>query len=83
MQQSRQNRGEMWILGVCARFSRCFSGMESLSFRDKFDSLLEKRPGGVAGLRYTMLYGKSLTKYFVGICGNITTIEAENCGNKW
>ncbi len=33
--------------------------MESLSFRDIFDILLEKRLSGVAELRYTMLYGKS------------------------
>jgi hypothetical protein len=33
--------------------------LESLSFRDRFDILLEKRPSGISGLRYTMLYGKS------------------------
>jgi hypothetical protein len=33
--------------------------LETLSFREKFDILLEKRPSGVAGLRHTMLYGKS------------------------
>jgi len=32
---------------------------ENLSFRDRFDILLEKRLSGVAGLRYIMLYGKS------------------------
>jgi hypothetical protein len=32
---------------------------ESLSFGDRFDILLEKRLSGVAGLRDTMLYGKS------------------------
>ncbi len=35
------------------------SGMICLSFRDRFDILLEKRPSGVAELRYAMLYGKS------------------------
>ena len=30
--------------------------------RYNFDSLLEKRPSGVAELRYTMLYGKSQVK---------------------
>ena len=35
------------------------SGMICLSFRDRFDILLEKRPSGVAELRHTMLYGKS------------------------
>jgi hypothetical protein len=35
------------------------SGMICLSFRDRFDILLEKRPSGIAELRYTMLYGKS------------------------
>jgi len=33
-----------------------------LSFRDRFDILLKKRPGGVAELRYEMLYGKSRIK---------------------
>jgi len=38
--------------------------VESLSFRDRFDILLEKRLSGVAELRYTMLYGKSqINKY--------------------
>ena len=32
--------------------------LESLIFRDRFDSLLEKRLSGVAELGYTMLYGK-------------------------
>ena len=36
--------------------------LESLSFRDRFNILLEKRPSGVAGLRYVMLYGKSQFK---------------------
>jgi len=35
------------------------SGMICLSFRDRFDILLEKRPSGVAELRYIMVYGKS------------------------
>ena len=38
------------------------SGMVCLSFRDRFDILLEKRPSSVAELRYTMLYGKSQIK---------------------
>ncbi len=32
--------------------------LESLSFRDRFDILLEKRLSGVAGLRHIRLYGK-------------------------
>ena len=41
------------------------SGMIRLSFRDRFDILLEKRPSGVAELRYIMVYGKSeLIKVF-------------------
>ena len=36
--------------------------METLSLRDKLHILLEKRPSGVAGLRYTILYGKSQVK---------------------
>jgi hypothetical protein len=32
--------------------------LESLSFSDRFRILLEKRPSGVAGLRYIMVYGK-------------------------
>ncbi len=34
------------------------SGVVCLSFRDRFDVLLEKRPSGVAELIYAMLYGK-------------------------
>ncbi len=37
------------------------SGMICLSFRDRFDILLGKRPSGVAELRYAMLCGKSQT----------------------
>jgi len=33
--------------------------LEILSFRDRFDIPLEKRPSGAAELRYRMLYGKS------------------------
>ena len=36
--------------------------LEGLSFRDRFDILLEKRLSDVVELRYTMLYGKSQTK---------------------
>ena len=32
--------------------------LETLSFRDKFDILLEKRLSGIAELRYIMVYGK-------------------------
>lgn len=32
--------------------------LESLSYRDRFDILSEKRLSGVAGLRYIRLYGK-------------------------
>jgi hypothetical protein len=35
------------------------SGVVCLSFRDRFDILLEKRPSGVAELIYAMSYGKS------------------------
>jgi len=35
------------------------SGIICLSFRDRFGILLEKRPSGVAELRYIMVYGKS------------------------
>ena len=30
-----------------------------LTFRDRFDTLMEIRLSGVAGLRYIMVYGKS------------------------
>jgi len=33
--------------------------LESLSLRDSYDILLEKRLSGIAGLRHTILYGKS------------------------
>jgi hypothetical protein len=36
--------------------------LESLSFRDRFGILLEKKFSGVAELRYTMVYGKSQKK---------------------
>lgn len=36
--------------------------LESLSFRDSYDILLEKRPSGVVELKYTMLYGKCQLK---------------------
>jgi hypothetical protein len=36
--------------------------LEGLISRDKSDSLLEDRPSGVAGLRYTILCGKSQVK---------------------
>jgi len=36
--------------------------LESLSFRDRFDRLLEKKLSSVAGLMYIMLYGKSQIK---------------------
>jgi hypothetical protein len=39
------------------------SGIIAFSFRDRFDSLLEKKPSGVARLKYTILYGKSQIKY--------------------
>jgi len=39
------------------------------SFRDKFDILLEKRPSSVAGLRHTMLYGKSQFMFFKRVNG--------------
>jgi len=34
-------------------------GMICLTFQDRFDILLEKRPSGVAGLKYIIVYGKS------------------------
>jgi hypothetical protein len=40
--------------------------LESLSFRDKFDILLETRLSGVAELRYIMVYGKSQIKDMSG-----------------
>jgi len=39
--------------------SSAVSGMICLSFRDRFDILLEKKLSGVAELRYIMVYGKS------------------------
>jgi hypothetical protein len=36
---------------------------ESLSFQDRFGILLEKRLSSVAGLKYTILYGKSQRTY--------------------
>ena len=33
--------------------------LESLIFRDRFNTLLDKKFSGVAELRYTMVYGKS------------------------
>ena len=45
------------------------SGIICLSFRDRFDILLEKRPSGVAELRYIMVYGKSQVLYVNRNCG--------------
>ncbi len=42
--------------------------LESLTFRDRFDILLEKRLSSVAGLMYIMLYGKSQLYYLSGGC---------------
>jgi hypothetical protein len=39
--------------------------LESLSYRDRFDILLEKRLSGVVGLKYISLYGKSQLTQFV------------------
>ena len=42
--------------------SLAVSGMICLSFRDRFEILLEKMPSGVAELRYIMVYGNSQIK---------------------
>ena len=33
-------------------------GVICMSFRDRFDILLEKRPSSVAGLKYIIVYGR-------------------------
>ena len=38
--------------------------LESLTFSDRYDILLEKKLSSVAGLMYIMLYGKSQVKDF-------------------
>jgi hypothetical protein len=53
-----QNGGEKRVLDVCARLLGGFSGITCLSFRDRFDILLGKRPSGVAELRYAIVYRK-------------------------
>ena len=61
-----QNSGKKRLLDVCVRFS-AISGMICLSFQGRFDILLEKRPSGIAELRYIMVYGKSQVQgYFYG-----------------
>jgi len=44
-----QNGGEKRFLDVFARLFGGCSGTVCLSFRDRFDILLEKRPSGLAG----------------------------------
>jgi len=60
----QRNDNQLLNLYFCYYFGRNSLKMklESFSFRDRFDILLEKRLSGVAGLRYTMLYGKSQIK---------------------
>ena len=43
-----QNGGEKRVLDACARLFGGFSGTVCLSFRDRFDILLEKRISGVS-----------------------------------
>jgi len=52
--RTKTSRAAYWRKRISQRSKK----LESLSFRHRFDILLEKRPSGVAGLRYTMLYGK-------------------------
>ena len=60
--------GKRRIIGVNTRIFRGFSGIICLSFRGRFGILLEKRPIGVAKLRYMMIYGKSQIMW--SLCGN-------------
>ena len=45
--------------GIFLENGRVLMKLEILSFRDRFDILLEKRLSDVAGLKYIRLYGKS------------------------
>ena len=57
----RQRNDTQWLNSYfCCYFGRdsIKLKLESLSFRDRFDILLEKRLIGVAELRYKRLYGK-------------------------
>ncbi len=56
----QRNDNQLLNLYFCYYFGRNSLKMklESLSFRDRFDILLEKRLSGVAELRYIMVYGK-------------------------
>ena len=47
---------------------------ESLSFRDRFGILLEKRPRGVGEQGYVMLYGKSQVKAMKSSGGSICSL---------
>ena len=52
-------RAQIRVLSDCYVRNTLIMKLESVSFRDSFDVLLEKRLRGVAELRHTMLYGKS------------------------
>ena len=60
----QRNDNQLLNLCFCFYFSKNSLKMklESLSFRDRFDTLSEKRLSGVAELRYIMVYGKSQNK---------------------
>jgi hypothetical protein len=48
--------------------------LESLSFSDRFDILLEKRLSSVAGMMYIMLYGKSQLSEKKELAGLVVSI---------
>jgi len=56
-----QNSGKKRVFKYMLDFL-AVSGTICLSFRNRFDILSEKRPSGVAELRYIMVYGKSRKK---------------------
>jgi hypothetical protein len=59
-----------WLYNGCRDFPHFLQtqghhakSIGTLELQDRFDILLEMRLSGIAGLRYTMLYGKSQFKF--------------------
>ena len=57
----------LWLYGLCSLFTAAGSSYRVLEFQDRFDILLEKRPSGVAELRYRKLYGLGMSIQFFEI----------------
>jgi len=70
------------VTSDAARLLGGFSGMIGLSFRDRFDILLEKRPSGIVDLRYAVVYGKSQMKKVLSSSICLVLLTMIGCGEK-